>query len=351
VAYLYNYVGKPEKTKEKVHFILENFYKNDPDGLIGNEDCGQMSAWYVLSAMGIYDVTPGDLFWEITEPFIENIKVVIDGKKPEYINQPFEKTRILPQFSMDYQEKEIFPSIIPVPVIQAESKAFRDQMMVEIFSAPPRKKIVYLVHDIGSSTKNEDWKLYTEPIIIDASSEIITKIYDDDEGESYPVKSTFFKKPNNYTIDIKSQYNPQYHAGGPEGLLDGIYGNENWRKGEWQGYQTQDFEAVVDLQTKKNIQEISANFLQDTRAWIVMPTEVSFYVSDDNVSFQKVATIANTIPANDYEVQTKKVTEKLNTSGRYVKVIAKNFGKLPEWHQGFPFDGEAFIFIDEILVE
>ena len=351
VAYLYNYVGKPEKTKEKVHYILDNFYKNDPDGLIGNEDCGQMSAWYVLSAMGIYDVTPGDLFWEITEPFIENIKVVIDGKKPEYINQPFEKTRILPQFSMDYQEKEIFPSIIPVPVIQAESKAFRDQMMVEIFSAPPRKKIVYLVHDIGSSTKNEDWKLYTEPIIIDASSEIITKIYDDDEGESYPVKSTFFKKPNNYTIDIKSQYNPQYHAGGPEGLLDGIYGNENWRKGEWQGYQTQDFEAVVDLQTKKNIQEISANFLQDTRAWIVMPTEVSFYVSDDNVSFQKVATITNTIPANDYEVQTKKVTEKLNTSGRYVKVIAKNFGKLPEWHQGFPFDGEAFIFIDEILVE
>jgi predicted alpha-1,2-mannosidase len=351
VAYLYNYVGKPEKTKEKVHFILENFYKNDPDGLIGNEDCGQMSAWYVLSSMGIYDVTPGDLFWEITEPFIENIKVVIDGKKPEYINQPFEKTRILPQFSMEYQEKEIFPSIIPVPVIQAESKAFRDQMMVEIFSAPPRKKIVYLVHDIGSSTKNEDWKLYTEPIIIDASSEIITKIYDDDDGESYPVKSTFFKKPNNYTIDIKSQYNPQYHAGGPEGLLDGIYGNENWRKGEWQGYQTQDFEAVVDLQTKKNIQEISANFLQDTRAWIVMPTEVSFYVSDDNVSFQKVATIANTIPANDYEVQTKKVTEKLNTSGRYVKVMAKNFGKLPEWHQGFPFDGEAFIFIDEILVE
>ena len=146
-------------------------------------------------------------------------------------------------------------------------------------------------------------------------------------------------------------YNPQYHAGGPDGLLDGIYGSENWRKGDWQGYQTQDFEAVVDLQTKKNIQEISANFLQDTRAWIVMPTEVSFYVSDDNVIFQKLATIANTIPANDYEVQTQKLTEKLNTSGRYVKVIAKNFGKLPEWHQGFPFDGEAFIFIDEIEVK
>lgn len=351
VAYLYNYVGKPEKTKEKVHFILENFYKNDPDGLIGNEDCGQMSAWYILSAMGIYNVTPGQPFWTTTTPYFDKIKVNLEDGTSRTISKTnpinltnfgFEKVVPLPEMKV--------AEIVQVPVIKAESKAFKDQMMVEIFSAPPRKKIVYLVHDSKVSTKNEDWKLYTEPIIIDASSEIIAKI-SDDEGESYQVKSAFFKKPNNYTIDIRSKYNPQYHAGGPEGLLDGIYGNENWRKGEWQGYQTKDFEAVVDLQTKKNIQEISANFLQDTRAWIVMPTEVSFYVSDDNVSFQKVATIANTIPANDYEVQTKKITEKLNTSGRYVKVIAKNFGKLPKWHQGFPFDGEAFIFIDEILVE
>jgi predicted alpha-1,2-mannosidase len=59
MAYLYNYVGKPEKTKEKVHYILEKFYTNTPDGLIGNEDCGQMSAWYVLSSLGFYAVTPG----------------------------------------------------------------------------------------------------------------------------------------------------------------------------------------------------------------------------------------------------------------------------------------------------
>jgi putative alpha-1,2-mannosidase len=58
MAYLYNYIGKPEKATEKVHYILDNFYKNAPDGLIGNEDCGQMR-WYVLSSMGIYQVTPG----------------------------------------------------------------------------------------------------------------------------------------------------------------------------------------------------------------------------------------------------------------------------------------------------
>jgi hypothetical protein len=78
---------------------------------------------------------------------------------------------------------------------------------------------------------------------------------------------------------------------------------------------------------------------------------VEFYVSDDALNFKKVATVTQKIPANDYDVQTQKITEKVNISGRYIKIIAKNYGKLPEWHQGFPFDGEAFIFIDEIEVK
>lgn len=49
---------------------------------------------------------------------------------------------------------------------------------------------------------------------------------------SNTISVNFFKKPNNYSIDIKSKYNPQYHAGGSEGLIDVIFGNENWRKGE-----------------------------------------------------------------------------------------------------------------------
>jgi predicted alpha-1,2-mannosidase len=342
VAYLYNYVGKPEKTKEKVHYILDNFYTNTPDGLIGNEDCGQMSAWYVLSSMGIYQVTPGIDKFDLTKGIFD--KVVIDygtNKKVLGYNESGD-------FKITSIPKKSFPTIIPVPVIQAESKAFKDKLKIELKSQNPKDEIFYIFKK--AHLDKPIWIKYEGSIEISETSTIEAYVKTN-EGQSKTVSAQFFKKPNNYTINIKSVYNPQYHAGGPDGLLDGIYGSENWRKGDWQGYQTHDFEAVVDLQTKKTIQEISANFLQDTRAWIVMPTEVSFYVSDDNVSFQKVATIANTIPANDYEVQTKKLTEKLNTSGRYVKVIAKNFGKLPEWHQGFPFDGEAFIFIDEIEVK
>src|SRR5690606_7343513 len=122
---------------------------------------------------------------------------------------------------------------------------------------------------------------YTKPFEI-AQTSTIQAFVKNDNHTSDTISAQFFKKPNDYTIDIKSKYNPQYHAGGPDALLDGIYGNENWRKGEWQGYQNQDFEAVIDLQKEMQVSELSANFLQDTRAWILMPTQVEFYVSNDN---------------------------------------------------------------------
>ena len=58
IAYLYAYAGAPYKTQERVRYLLEAMYDNQPDGLAGNEDCGQMSAWYIISALGFYPVDP-----------------------------------------------------------------------------------------------------------------------------------------------------------------------------------------------------------------------------------------------------------------------------------------------------
>lgn len=353
MAYLYNYIGKPEKTTEKVHYILDNFYKNTPDGLIGNEDCGQMSAWYVLSSMGIYQVTPGNIFWDITEPFIKNTKVSIDGKKPEYINQPYEKTKILPQFSMDFREKEPFTEITPVPVIQVESKSFKDKMIVEIKSRNSNDEIFYAIYTEENKSKMVEVSLiYKQPIEISKTSEIIA-FSKNKENQSNVISATFFKKPNNYTIDIKSKYNPQYHAGGNDGLLDGINGTTNWRKGDWQGYQSQDFEAIVDLQSEKKVSNFSATFLQDQRSWIMMPTKVEYYSSSDNVNFTLITSIANDVDPKKDENTIKdfNFTSSKPINARYIKVKAYNLGKLPEWHLGFPFDGDAFIFIDEITIK
>ena len=74
MAYLYNYVGKPWKTQALIHQIMNDLYSNQPDGLSGNEDCGQMSAWYVMSAFGFYPVTPGSDIYILGTPNFENLK-------------------------------------------------------------------------------------------------------------------------------------------------------------------------------------------------------------------------------------------------------------------------------------
>jgi hypothetical protein len=348
MAFLYNYIGKPEKTTEKVHFILDNFYKNAPDGLIGNEDCGQMSAWYVLSSMGIYNVTPGQPKWEINKPFLD-AKVSIDGNKPSYLHLP-DTRGILPQFGKEDVVNPPYQSIVPVPIIQAESKSFKDTMKVEIISQNPNYDLYYYIDDKPFQFVPSNLVKYDQSIEIAKTTKIIAVAKNGKQGSAF-VRATFYKKPNNYTIDIKSKYNPQYTAGGDEGIIDGISGSDNWRKGEWQGYQSQDFEAVIDLQSEKNVSDFSATFLQDSRSWILMPTKVDYYSSLDNVNFTLIGTIENNLDPkfDENKIQNFEYKSPIEIKAKYIKVKAYNFGKLPEWHQGF--GGDAFIFIDEITIK
>ena len=82
IIHMYNYVDQPYKTQELVDSVLNTLYFNDPNGLSGNEDCGQMSAWYVLNTMGFYQVCPGKPVYSIGRPLFNKATVNLkDGKK------------------------------------------------------------------------------------------------------------------------------------------------------------------------------------------------------------------------------------------------------------------------------
>ncbi|OQX97483.1 MAG: alpha-mannosidase [Bacteroidetes bacterium 4572_117] len=82
VAYLYNYVGQDWKTQKLVNQIIKTQYSNKPDGYCGNEDCGQMSAWLVCSALGIYPVNPSNGIYDLTSPWIKEAEIALpEGKK------------------------------------------------------------------------------------------------------------------------------------------------------------------------------------------------------------------------------------------------------------------------------
>ena len=79
MAYLYNWTDAPHKGQERLDQIMRNFYTNAPDGIIGNEDCGQMSAWYVMSALGIYQVCPGEPVFAIGRPMVDQASIPVKG--------------------------------------------------------------------------------------------------------------------------------------------------------------------------------------------------------------------------------------------------------------------------------
>lgn len=81
IAYLFNWADQPWRTAEVVHQILTEFYLATPAGLIGNEDAGQMSAWFVLSAMGIYQVAPGDPKFSLGRPLFDEARVSLPNGK------------------------------------------------------------------------------------------------------------------------------------------------------------------------------------------------------------------------------------------------------------------------------
>jgi len=84
VAYLYNYVGSPHKTQARTREILKHFYRAEPEGYVGNEDCGQMSAWYVFSALGLYPVNPAEAKYQLGSPIFDHAVIDVgQGKKFE----------------------------------------------------------------------------------------------------------------------------------------------------------------------------------------------------------------------------------------------------------------------------
>ena len=391
MAYLYNYVGKPHKTQDLVSKIMNEFYTNSPDGLIGNEDCGQMSAWYVMSAMGFYPVCPGSTEYVIGKPLFHNIEINLeDGKKfliNEYSNSGESKyvqsiklnghvsykssinhSQILEGGSMTYSyepklsaenkfgkgsfqgagNKIVVNQIVPTPIIKSRSKSFEGKQQIKIESNS--SNISKIVYSNDGTEPNKMSKIYATPFFIDKSCTIKTKMYFENDSSSTNT-ANFIKKPNNWTVHIRNKYSKQYSAGGDRGIIDGIYGDVNWKKGEWQGYQYKDFECVVDMKVKKTITNVSLDFLQDTKSWIIFPTKVEIYISDDGMKFTLTDSVVVKFDPKDYNIQTKKIEKQLSTkqNARYIKLIAKNFGELPEWHAGAG-DG-AYLFVDEIEIK
>jgi len=385
IAYLYNFTGAAYKTQAMVHRIMNEMYHDAPDGLAGNEDCGQMSAWYVLSALGFYPVTPGTTDFIIGTPLFPSATIHLENGKSftvtakdisadnfyvqsASLNNAAHNRSYLSYFDIMKGSRFNFmmgpkPSgfgktgmpntaitdnmIVLNPIIDGGAISFTGTEKVHIYSNQPGVNFYYTT---DGSLPNGSSKKYTGDLSFDTSVFIKAIAINKNREASFITTAKFMRRPNNWTIKLNTKFEQQYDGGGAPGLIDGISGSANWRKGNWQGYQKVDVDAEIDMQEVKTISKLTAGFLQDVGAWIVAPRQLMVEVSTDGKQFTKVFSGENFLAIEDKKVQVKNVEATFTPiSARYVRVRAMQYGKLPAWHEGA--GGDTHIFVDEIQIQ
>ena len=379
-AYLYNFIGAPWKTQNIVRKILDSLYTPNPNGLCGNDDCGQTSAWFVLSAIGIYPVTPGKNIYALCSPIFDKIKVEVGGNKfleitsssknindkfissinlnGKEINEPFISfddfsaggklhfnlsNKPNYNFGKDFILKNEIPDSlnkVAIPFFEADEIIFKDSLKVAIGSIDLNSELYY-------SINNNEFRKYQTPILINSSINIrafAKNLFSSDTA----IADFVLHKPIG-KITLLSNYNSQYTGGGDEALIDGNFGKKDFRLGAWQGYEENNLEAVIDIEEIKNIESISLSTLQDINSWIFSPSKVEYSFSNDGINFTDQTEITTSIAQNDWTISTQNFELNKNIKTRYVKISAKNIGKCPIWHKGAGL--KSWLFADEIKIK
>ena len=340
-AWLYALLGQPEKTEKYVHKILNELYTSKPDGLCGNEDCGQMSAWYVLASLGCYEVCPGSGIWVETKPIFTFASPKKDWKRPS----------LLPPLPPGYVGGF---RITPCPVFDDWRQQVTDSRQVSL-SLPGYSDAEILYDKNMICPDCEDlFHPYTEPIKVtgrDLGEYVVAKAKVKGRLMSQIVTQNYSRVQTDMKVTYLTQPAPQYTENGPEGMVDGVFGNSNYRIGGWQGWQG-DMVAVVELEKVKTVKHVGAHCLENMRSWIFFPKSVSVEYSLDGQIWKPYGEVKNTQFAPVHERQEESVVHCFAVNGsaqaKYLKITLHNYGLLPSWH--ISAGQQAWIFVDELEI-
>jgi putative alpha-1,2-mannosidase len=341
IAYLYNYTNNINKSKSTINNILQNLYTTKADGLCGNEDCGQMSAWYVMSQLGIYPIAPGSGFFEFDNKAFSQWKINTNNAKYIWVNIAVKNDKLF--YNKEDFTKAILPTFCPNPTIKKADASFENKQIIELQCIEPNATIWYMIN-------NKDTLQYNSPFTINTFCDLkFWATYNTISSKIQHAK--FYLQNADFDINLTTAPNKNYAGGGKKALINGIIGNTNWKEGSWVGYQNNNLEVELINTNNKKINTITINFLEDQNSWIFYPTEVCISVSTDGKTFEqieckKIKFIKNMEATN---ITTLNFNLPANKSIKHLRLFAKNYGKLPEWHQGFGDD--AFIFADEIIIK
>jgi len=188
---------------------------------------------------------------------------------------------------------------------------------------------------------------YNAPVIIKKSCTLKAAYFESGikQGNTFTQDYTI-NKATGKTISLEKLPKKRYSVGGAFSLVDGVRGILPWSGRDWLGFLGEDLNATIELKDAVKISKVTVGVLNAELSWIYLPKEIEILVSDDGVKFESVKKVDWDYIKN-YERNVKVSFDIVKA--KYVKVIAKNFGKIP---QGKPGEGEdSWLFVDEISIE
>ena len=215
IAYLYNYIGQPWKTQAMTRRLLDEMYAPTPEGIVGNEDCGQMSAWYILSSLGLYAVCPGSNEFTFTTPLFEKAtlqlangktltitanhpeknlyidKVELNGKEIEtnfvtyeqlmgggelhfsLTDQPNRKRGVTADAAPYSFTKE---AVVSIPYVDKDLNLFMDSVRVNLATATAGATVHYT---LDGSEPTQQSPIFNAPLVLKNTTQINAKAFKD----------------------------------------------------------------------------------------------------------------------------------------------------------------------------
>lgn len=232
--------------------------------------------------------------------------------------------------------------------VTTTSERKKNKIVLSLSSPLKDGTIYYTLDGTEPSTSS---KIYKRPISLDKNTTLKAFAYKDSKHFS-PILSAEYhiNKATGKTYQMKN-INPQYNGGTAYALTDGLTGNKK-SYDRWVGTLGKDYEVILDLEQKTEINSVSINFLDEEGSWIFLPESVTVYVSNDNKAWMQIGVLdSHNVEDNPKVVNYKSTftgTDSLKGKYRYVKIFAKSIGMCPDNHpgKGYP----AHTFADEIEI-
>jgi len=383
IAYLYNATNRPGKTSERVHEILATQYQNAPDGLSGNEDCGQVSAWYVMASMGLYPLVPGQPEYQLSTPVWEEIEMELATGKTltiassgtgTYLEDyhtgeevaPYQQKRYVTHEQLlqggewtvkrsnqigNWAQTQRYKTNLnnatpPAPIIRVP-RTFKGTAKVEII--PTGSYELWRYNRYENVTWKRDRK-GRQRIGTATGNGFVTAITPHYGYGNHIAKAVFSKRDDNLSAQwIVGEPSDQYTAGGPHAMIDGITGDTDWRKGHWAGVYNEDAILQIDLKKPQALREIHVGILKDIRAWIAAPEKVEVQVMySGQKNWKHFGAYTFETPLSQEEAFRREVIVKSTKSKpvEAVRVLYYNAGTLQDWHPGAGYP--SYFFTDEV---